>query len=197
MIYNNYMKKCSNPICEETKPLEEFHRDKNSRDGFRSRCKNCCNSYYTKNKKTVSAWQNQYNAEHKKQKAQYDALYYEKNKEDIAIYSTTYRQENKEKVTSWISKWKKNNRGKMNSYTANRRAANIMATPVWISDSQLLEIREIYDLAKELQWLSEEPLHVDHIIPLQGKTVSGLHVPWNLQILPASLNVAKGNKLLP
>jgi 5-methylcytosine-specific restriction endonuclease McrA len=86
------------------------------------------------------------------------------------------------------------NKGLSNANKAKRRAALLQRTPSWLSPAQLKEISALYELAKELQWLSEEPLHVDHIEPLQGSTVSGLHVPWNLQILPESLNLAKGNR---
>ncbi len=48
--------------------------------------------------------------------------------------------------------------------------------------------------AKVLEKLTGEKYHVDHVIPLQGKNVSGLHIPANLQILTATANMKKGNK---
>ena len=68
------------------------------------------------------------------------------------------------------------------------RAKLLRATPPWLTESQLTEIRQIYDSCPK-------KYHVDHIVPLKGVTVSGLHVPWNLQHLPAQVNIKKSNKL--
>ncbi len=119
----------------------------------------------------------------------------------LADYAAIYRAEwykiNIDKEKANIAKWRAANTGKVNAINAKRRAAKLNATPCWLTKEQLLEIQWYYDTAKELQWLSEEPLEVDHVVPLQGKDVSGLHVPWNLQILPESLNCSKGNKYGP
>lgn len=68
---------------------------------------------------------------------------------------------------------------------AARRASKMQRTPAW---SDLSKIRQIYAKAKE------SGMVVDHIIPLKGKLVSGLHVPENLQIIPAIENMKKGNR---
>ena len=60
--------------------------------------------------------------------------------------------------------------------------------------SQLVNGKSFYWLAQDLNKVTEGNYHVDHIIPLQGDGVCGLHVPWNLQVLPADVNIAKGNK---
>jgi len=75
-----------------------------------------------------------------------------------------------------------------NFLEANRRAAKLKATPNWLTEEHKLQIRAIYDSCPE-------GFHVDHVIPLQGREVRGLHVPWNLQLLPWKLNLKKSNKV--
>lgn len=67
------------------------------------------------------------------------------------------------------------------------------AMPSWLSQDQLKEIENFYWLAADLKKVSGGTYHVDHIIPLQGKGVCGLHVPWNLQVLPKDINLQKSN----
>ena len=88
--------------------------------------------------------------------------------------------------------------------SAKGRAANIRydksklsRTPKWLSEEDNWLIEEIYALAILRTKLHGFSWHVDHIIPLQGKLVSGLHVPKNLQVIPWLDNIKKANKHLP
>ena len=72
--------------------------------------------------------------------------------------------------------------------TAKHKAAKIQAIPLWLSKGQLEEIKNIYHECPK-------GFHVDHIIPLQGNNVCGLHVPWNLQYLSSIDNMKKGNRI--
>lgn len=56
------------------------------------------------------------------------------------------------------------------------------------------EIESVYANAAYLTRETGELHRVDHIIPLNGVDCSGLHVPWNLQILTEVDNVAKSNR---
>lgn len=118
----------------------------------------------------------------------------EKNNELSSLgYYKNYRDINREKCREQNAAWDRNNKGKVNAKTAKRHAAKMLRMPKWLSKEQIQEIKNFYIMAKELETIFPWKQHVDHIVPLQGKTVSGLHVPWNLQIIPAVLNIAKGN----
>ena len=84
-----------------------------------------------------------------------------------------------------------NNRDKINALKSKRKAVKLQRTVEW-SDSS--KIQEFYTEANRLKKLTGIDFHVDHYYPLQGDTVSGLHVPENLQILPGYENIRKSNK---
>lgn len=75
-----------------------------------------------------------------------------------------------------------------------RKHAKIRRVPPWLTADHKRQIEAIYREAQHLTKISGVQMHVDHIVPLQGKTVSGLHVPWNLQILSKDENLTKNNK---
>jgi len=87
--------------------------------------------------------------------------------------------------------WKKNNKGYVNHINKLRDTKKKQRTPAW---ADLEAIRLIYEeCAALIDEHGPRSYHVDHIVPLQGKTVSGLHVENNLQILKASDNIKKSN----
>jgi hypothetical protein len=69
------------------------------------------------------------------------------------------------------------------------RKRNPNATPKWLTEDDLKQMRKTYRDAQVRRW------EVDHIVPLRGKVVCGLNVPWNLQILSPQLNRKKGNEV--
>ena len=104
-----------------------------------------------------------------------------------------WTSENREKIRASVRKWDKAHQGRKNAIGAKRRAAQIRRTPAWTNADDLSVIYAAAEVAK-VMWPDTE---VDHIIPLQGKYVSGLHVPLNLQIIPLFHNRSKGNVFHP
>lgn len=88
------------------------------------------------------------------------------------------------------------NRAKIYEYNALRRAAKSKGCPQWLTKSDRAVISAIYEMAGRLTSCLGILHHVDHIVPLRGKHVCGLHVPWNLAAIPAKINMKKHNKLL-
>lgn len=105
-----------------------------------------------------------------------------------------YRQANRDNHRKYMREYIRNNAEKFNAITAKRRAAKLNRTPAWLTSDDFRAIEGIYATAKLWTEQTGEPWHVDHIVPLQGENVSGLHVAENLRVIPASLNMTKGNK---
>jgi hypothetical protein len=77
---------------------------------------------------------------------------------------------------------------------ANRRAIKLQRTPAWLTEFDKLKIRCLHSVAAMRTRENHEPWHVDHVIPLQGDLVSGLHVPSNMRVLRGKENISKHNR---
>jgi 5-methylcytosine-specific restriction endonuclease McrA len=126
--------------------------------------------------------------------ALYKANYIKNNRKKVNAANTKWRLENKERASQLVISWQKNNRPKMNSIAMKRHAAKLKRTPAWLTDLHIQQIQMFYDVACSLKVEFGIEMAVDHIVPLQGKNVSGLHVPWNLQVITKSENSRKGNR---
>lgn len=116
-------------------------------------------------------------------------IYYENNRKTRTAQMREYNNKNRDKHLEWGKKHRKEKPYIYNASSSKRRSAKLKATPKWLTPEQLNEIKQIYkDCPKGHE--------VDHIVPLQGAIVSGLHVPWNLQYLPSDENRRKSNTLV-
>lgn len=85
------------------------------------------------------------------------------------------------------------NKGYYRAKVAKREAAKMQRTPSWLTEEDLYRIQLKYNTAQYMTQLTGEQYHVDHIVPLQGAEVSGLHVPSNLRVITAKENLSKNN----
>lgn len=106
-----------------------------------------------------------------------------KNPLAVRDYANRYYEKNAEKI-----------RPRHASQAMKRYAGKQMATPVW---ADLEEIKEIYRAAAQVTAATGTMHHVDHIVPLRGRTVCGLHVACNLRVIARIENIAKGNRVWP
>jgi hypothetical protein len=116
------------------------------------------------------------------------------NPDKVRAKNENWQKANWDKYLDISADWKRRNKSHRNAKVAERRTAKMQRTPKWLTDQDFADIKKFYDLAHELSQAYGFPWHVDHIIPLKGKTVSGLHVVDNLQVIPGSENSRKGNR---
>ena len=170
-------KPCSD--CGATKPLSEFATAATCRDGHRSYCKTC-------HKRRKDRWRAA-NAKHHSEKGiAWRAANPEKAK---AVQAAADIKRKLSGATRAAAKRRREaDPDRHRAYLAHRRAKLQKATPVWADKKA---ISEIYKEAKR------RGLTVDHVIPVMGKLVSGLHVANNLQLIPLTENIRKHNKYEP
>jgi hypothetical protein len=121
---------------------------------------------------------------------QYTAAYDKANREQRRRAAREYRERNPKAANGATQRYRKRNPGLINAHCSARRARQISATPPWL---EFKSVRDIYERAKQLTVQTGVTYHVDHIVPLKHSLVCGLHVPWNLQIIPAKDNQRKKN----
>lgn len=173
----NGAKTCSG--CSAEKPLTDFGPNKARRDGRRARCRQCEREWAAKwrrdNPEEAKAIWNRWSSA---------------NRDKVRAKNERIRHRYAKKAVERATIWARENPGKAQANRANHRAAKRRAFPQWANRD---EITAIYAAAKALG----PAFHVDHIVPLQGEMVCGLHCEANLQIIPAGVNIAKRNRHWP
>lgn len=139
------------------------------------KCEEYRKKYSELHKETTKAWRNA-------------------NPDKCAEHQRQWNAANRQKRNLYSKEWRQQNLAAMNALKAKRRGDILQRTPPWLNKDHKWMIREAYILAKLRGKLTGLRYHVDHVVPLRGKRVSGLHVPWNLQVIPAQENMVKGNK---
>ena len=119
--------------------------------------------------------------------------YYERNRELVIARAQTRTNEAKQ---AYRNTWKERNPLEVKASTKHRRDKHKQATPKWLSLEQKTVIRKLYIDAMTVSRITKVPYVVDHIVPLRGNDVCGLHVPWNLQVMTREENLKKSNKHL-
>lgn len=186
-------------LCNEHKSYSSFPRRPAMSDGYRNECKPCINAKYREAARS-------HTAKYRKNNPAKAGEYYQKNKEAIRAAqrerykssrehelerSAKWYAENKERRLAKCREWQKNNAGKCRAYIAKYGAAKRKRTVAW-ANSFLIELQ--YKMAAAMTRISGIKYEVDHIIPLQGENVSGLHVHNNLQVITETENRSKSNK---
>ncbi len=176
-------------LCKTIKHLDSFNIFKYGKHGRASYCIPCMreyrkkryHEYYKKNPeykekaRARSSWYNFLNS--------IDPLKREKER----LRSRDRYKKDPERANRFTSNWAKKYPWKAAEKVTRRRCAQKNATPPWVNTE---DIKKIYSKVTK-------GFEVDHIVPLVGENVCGLHVPWNLRIISASENRRKSNKLLP
>lgn len=171
--------------CRDVKSLELFAKHSKNKDGLNFWCKQCMSDYrrsYNQTKKAKAASRASSLKHHKA------------NRDRLVADMKVYHQDNRDRILSRQKEYYEQNLPYMLQRASVGRGERAKRNVSW-ANQQLIDA--YYIEAKRLEELTGIQFHVDHIIPLQGDLVSGLHVETNLQLLPAHENIGKSNSFDP
>lgn len=175
--------------CKQTKEVSLFYANPRTKDGRNSFCIVC-----HKADNVARKAKNRADAEFKAAELAYKKQYRERTVEERAAYIQQWRELNREHVANYSKVYRDENKARYN-YLCQKRKIDLMnRTPKWLTDDDLWLIEQAYELAELRRQMTGVEWHVDHIIPLRGKIVSGLHVPLNLRVVTWKENQQKTNK---
>jgi len=187
------VKTCSR--CKTSKPYDAFSKDAGKSDGLAIHCKVCRAEYRAAHKQEISEYNHKYRIENIERRKQYMDEYRAANKEQIQKqrrgYHQKYYADNADTLKRNVIQYAKNNRGRVNALCLKRHADKLKRTPAWADHERSTAYYDVCAFFNEVNGYTK--YHVDHIIPLRGRKVSGLHVHNNLQVILASENASKGN----
>lgn len=168
-------KLCKN--CGEVKDASLYYKSKTAKDGVRTYCIECTKQLQDRKPRTP-----------KQNKAKYEATKLKMATDDeYRDRIVAGRKERKKRYEATSEKAK--------AYKVEKKLQKSIATPDCLSEEHRRAMKDIYEESRQRR-ANGENVEVDHMIPFNGETISGLHVPWNLQILPAEENNIKSNKVL-
>jgi hypothetical protein len=130
-------------------------------------------------------------AKHTRKRLEAAREYRRRNRERVREWGRRYALEHPDGPRRAKAKWKRQNPDAVAADRACRRAAEMRAMPPWQRRKDFIPI---HALARRMSKSSSIPHVVDHIVPLRHKAVCGLHVPWNVRVIPASDNLRKSNR---
>lgn len=181
--------------CKQNKPLSEYMANSRASGGLHWRCRPC-----TRGDKMASRAKEKvrqlakYHANHAESLSKQRA-YQAANRDKYRAASRKWREANPEemKLSKWF--WEQENPDRSAARSAKYYSRKRSRCPKWLSKEQKDHIILFYTTARHFTNETGIAHSVDHIIPLFGETVCGLHVPWNLQVLTAADNSRKQNYL--
>ena len=175
--------------CNAEKPIEQFHFHRVSGKHYQT-CKSCRlqNQYawIKNNRDKVNGYNRKWTQANPEKR--WEKRNPELAKQKAVIATKKHREANPDA-------WKKNyveNKPRYAANRAKRRAVQKSATPSWLTAIHKAQIQEMYEIALARDVQTGVKHHVDHIVPIMGENVSGMHVPWNLRVITAKENLSKG-----